>query len=124
VNQRVARGLLEKQGHSVVAAFNGREALDLLEQSQFDLVLMDIHMPEMDGVTATRLLRQREQSTRQHIPVIALTASAMDGDREQCLEAGMDHYISKPIAADEFLAAVSLVAARSSLPRLAAAMEA
>jgi PAS domain S-box-containing protein len=97
INQIVLTRTLEKMGHSVVVAENGRLALELLAASHFDLVLMDIQMPEMDGVTATARIRENEKSTHRHIPIIALTAHAMKGDRERCLEAGMDGYVSKPI---------------------------
>jgi CheY-like chemotaxis protein len=90
VNQRLAVRLLEKFGHHVTVAGNGRKALDLWEREPFDLVLMDVQMPEMDGLTATTMLRQREQQTGTHLPVIAMTAHAMQGDRERCLAAGME----------------------------------
>ncbi|MEP7342769.1 MAG: response regulator, partial [Acidobacteriota bacterium] len=101
VNQRLAIRLLEKQGHTVVAANNGREALAALEQARFDIVLMDVQMPEMDGFEATGQIREQEQLTGAHMPIIAMTAHAMKGDRERCLEAGMDAYISKPVQAAE-----------------------
>jgi CheY-like chemotaxis protein len=97
VNQKLAVGLLEKMGHRVTVAQNGREALDLLQDRDFDLVLMDVQMPEMDGFAATKELRKREQGQQRHIPVIAMTAHAMKGDRETCIAAGMDGYIAKPI---------------------------
>jgi two-component system, sensor histidine kinase and response regulator len=98
VNQTVAIRMLEKMGHSVVVAGNGQMALSLLKTQRFDMVLMDIQMPEMDGLTATRKIRESEQSTQYHLPIIAMTAHAMKGDRERCLEAGMDGYVSKPIS--------------------------
>ena len=104
VNQRLAVRLLEKAGHSVRPVDNGKKALDLLLQFEFDLVLMDIHMPEMDGIEATRQIRSRELGSERHIPIIAMTASAMKEDREACLAAGMDNYISKPICVEELLA--------------------
>ncbi len=97
VNQRVAVGLLERRGHHVVVATNGEEAVKALEEDRFDLVLMDVQMPVMDGLEATQIVRQRERQSGVHLPVIAMTASAMKGDREKCLEAGMDDYLSKPI---------------------------
>jgi two-component system, sensor histidine kinase len=106
VNQRVAVGLLEKAGHSAVVAENGRVALQMLDAQSFDLVLMDIQMPEMNGFEATAEIRRREQLSGQHIPVIAMTAHAMVGDKEQCLEAGMDRYVSKPVREHELLAAI------------------
>jgi CheY-like chemotaxis protein len=97
VNQRVAMRILERAGHSVVIAGNGREALYALERQAFDLVLMDVQMPEMDGLEAAALIRQNEKGTGRHIPIIAMTAHAMTGDQERCLAAGMDAYIAKPI---------------------------
>ena len=97
VNQIVAVRLIEKRGHSVVVAANGREALAAIERYDFDLVLMDAQMPEMDGFEATAVIREREKLTGGHLPIIALTAHAMAGDRERCLAAGMDHYLTKPI---------------------------
>ena len=87
-------------GHQVVVAQSGTELLALLQQERFDLVLMDVQMPEMDGLAATREIRRREQGG-QHIPVIAITAHAMKGDRESCIAAGMDGYIAKPISRAE-----------------------
>ena len=98
INQTVATRMLEKMGHSLIVAGNGQEALLLLELHPFDLVLMDIQMPEMDGLTATMRIREMERSTRLHVPIVAMTAHAMSGDRERCIEAGMDGYISKPIS--------------------------
>jgi signal transduction histidine kinase/FixJ family two-component response regulator len=107
VNQTLAVRLLEKQGHAVVVAGNGREALDALERQPFDLVLMDVQMPEMDGLEATRLLRRREEGTGRHVRVVAMTALALRGDRERCLAAGMDGYVAKPIRAQELLDAIA-----------------
>jgi signal transduction histidine kinase/CheY-like chemotaxis protein len=106
VNQRVAVGLLEKAGHSVVVAENGRVALELLDAQAFDLILMDVQMPELNGFEATAEIRRREQFSGQHIPIIAMTAHAMVGDKEQCLKAGMDRYVSKPVREHELLAAI------------------
>ncbi|MBV9406208.1 MAG: response regulator [Acidobacteriaceae bacterium] len=99
VNRKLAIRMLEKQGHSVATADNGRKALELLEELdwQFDLILMDVQMPEMDGYQTTAVIRNREQTRRSHVPIIAMTAHALDRDRERCLEAGMDAYLSKPI---------------------------
>jgi signal transduction histidine kinase/CheY-like chemotaxis protein len=97
VNQRLVVKLMEKQGHSLVVTGNGREALAALERGEFDLVLMDVQMPEMGGFEATGCIREREKSTGGHIPIIAMTAHALKGDRERCLEAGMDTYVSKPV---------------------------
>jgi PAS domain S-box-containing protein len=97
VNQKLAVRLLEKQGHAIVVATNGREAVEAVGRQHFDLVLMDVQMPEMDGFEATAAIRRRERSTGRHVPILAMTAYAMKGDRERCLAAGMDGYISKPI---------------------------
>jgi len=97
VNQRLAIKLLEKWGHRVIVAPTGRKALEALDQQPFDLVLMDLQMPEMGGEEATQLIRQKEKGTGRHIPIIAMTAHAMKGDREECLRAGMDDYTTKPL---------------------------
>jgi signal transduction histidine kinase/CheY-like chemotaxis protein/HPt (histidine-containing phosphotransfer) domain-containing protein len=97
VNQMTATTMLEKLGHAVVVAHNGRQAIDNINAQQFDIVFMDVQMPEMDGVTATGEIRKSEQATGRHIPIVAMTAHAMKGDKEKCLEAGMDDYVSKPI---------------------------
>ena len=93
--------MLEKQGHAVFVAGNGREALDALKREGFDLVLMDVQMPEMGGFEATAALRLKERETGRHTPVVAMTAHAMKGDRERCLDSGMDGYVSKPIHAQK-----------------------
>jgi two-component system, sensor histidine kinase and response regulator len=106
VNQTVALRLLEKQGHRVVVAGNGREALLALAKAPangFELILMDVQMPEMDGFEATAAIRAQERDTESHIPIVAMTAHAMKGDRERCLAAGMDEYISKPIRPADLL---------------------
>ncbi|HTU90153.1 MAG TPA: PAS domain S-box protein [Gemmataceae bacterium] len=107
VNQRLAVRILEKRGHSAVVACNGKEALDLLERQPFDLVLMDLEMPEMSGFEATAVIRDRERRTGRHIPILALTAHAMKGDRERCLAAGMDGYVAKPVQARELYQAIA-----------------
>ncbi len=107
VNQTLAVRLLEKQGHEVVPALTGKEALDKIEESEFDVVLMDVQMPEMDGLAATRELRRTEAKTGGHLPVVAMTAYAMKGDRERCLEAGMDTYLPKPINSRELFQAIA-----------------
>ena len=99
VNQKVATRLLEKQGHKVTVVANGRAALAALERNRFDIVLMDVQMPEMDGFEVTAAIRKGERDTGVHLPIIAMTARAMKGDRERCLAAGMDGYIAKPIQA-------------------------
>jgi len=97
VNQRVAMGLLARRGHTVVLATNGLEALERLEHERFDIVLMDVQMPEMGGLEATAVIRERERASGGHVRIIAMTAHAMAGDRERCIEGGMDGYLSKPI---------------------------
>jgi len=99
VNQRLAQRLLQKQGHRVVVG-NGREAVNALEDENWDIVLMDVQMPELDGFQATAVIREKERISGLHIPIVAMTAHAMKGDKERCLAAGMDGYISKPILAE------------------------
>jgi CheY-like chemotaxis protein len=106
VNQKLACRILEKQNHIVTIAANGREALLACEQQTFDLILMDIQMPEMDGFEATAEIRKREPDGKRAC-IIALTAYAMSGDRERCLSAGMDGYLSKPIRVDELLSEIN-----------------
>jgi PAS domain S-box-containing protein len=106
VNQRLALRLLEKRGHTVRLAWNGREALAALEEDRFDAVLMDVQMPELDGFEATAAIRARERASGAHLPIIAMTAHALKGDREKCLAAGMDGYVSKPLQAQELFEAV------------------
>jgi PAS domain S-box-containing protein len=109
VNQKVAVRLLEKQGHAVVVAGNGREALAALGRQAFDLVLMDVQMPEMDGLEATALIRRQEQGSGRHVPVVAMTAHAMKGDRERCLAAGMDGYVAKPVQVEDLFQTIAAV---------------
>jgi CheY-like chemotaxis protein len=97
VNQRLVRHILQRRGHSVTIAAHGREAVDAVIAETFDVVLMDVQMPEMDGFEATATIRGCEVFTGQHVPIVALTAHAMKGDEERCLQAGMDAYLSKPI---------------------------
>jgi two-component system, sensor histidine kinase and response regulator len=106
VNQAVASRILAKLGHILVIANNGLEAIELLNQQAFDLVLMDVQMPEMDGILATKVIREHEKSTHDHIPIIAMTAHAMTGDRARCLAAGMDGFVTKPITPEEVDAAI------------------
>ena len=103
INREVAVRLLSKRGHTVVVAMNGKEAVAAYGTQTFDLVLMDVQMPEMDGFEATATIRQKEKILGTHIPIIAMTAHAMKGDRERCLAAGMDGYLSKPIHTDELI---------------------
>ena len=97
VNQVVATKMLQKMGHSVKVAVNGRQALEKVKSESIDLIFMDGHMPEMDGIAATRAIREWERARGTHIPIIAMTAMALNSDREVCLRAGMDAFIPKPI---------------------------
>jgi two-component system, sensor histidine kinase and response regulator len=113
VNQRLALRLLEKEGHSVVLAGDGVKALEALERQQFDLILMDVQMPVMDGMEATAAIRKREQANGAHIPIVAMTAHAMAGDRQRFLSLGMDGYVSKPIHSHDLFDAIENVLAAS-----------
>jgi len=119
VNQRVALRILQKAGHSVAIAENGKVALRMLAEQPFELILMDLQMPEMGGFEATALIREKEKRTGRHIPIIAMTAHAMAGDRERCLAAGMDNYLSKPVAASMLLELVGHYGAKLSPAPLA-----
>jgi two-component system sensor histidine kinase/response regulator len=110
INQRVAVRVLQKAGHTVAVAMSGREAIAAIGAARYDVVLMDIQMPEMDGWEATRAIRAAEQTTGEHLPIVAMTAHAMKGDRERCLAAGMDDYVSKPIDTAELLRVIQEVA--------------
>ena len=114
VNQMVACKMLEQRGHVVTVAASGCEAIELFRREPFDLVLMDVQMPEMDGFEAASALRELERSTGRRVPIIAMTAHAMQGDRERCLQAGMDEYVSKPVRPQVLFAAVDSAAASSS----------
>jgi two-component system sensor histidine kinase/response regulator len=119
VNQRLVVRLLEKRGHRVVLAVDGRQAIEALNQESFDLVLMDVQMPEMDGLEATTIIREKEKKTGQHQPIVALTAHAMTGDRDRCLTVGMDGYLTKPIRPQELDELLdSYVNRRISLPEV------
>ncbi|TKJ42156.1 hypothetical protein CEE37_00325 [candidate division LCP-89 bacterium B3_LCP] len=110
VNQKVAVNMLSKRGHNVTVAENGKEAIELLfdaKTPQFDFILMDVQMPQMDGLTATREIREKELITGDHIPIIAMTAHAMKGDREMCLDSGMDEYLPKPIQAQTLFSTIN-----------------
>ncbi|MFN0197049.1 MAG: response regulator, partial [Planctomycetaceae bacterium] len=100
-NQKLAVTLLQKRGHGVTVANHGKEALQILEHHRFDVILMDVQMPEMDGLEATRVIREREEERGIHTPIIAMTAQAMMGDKERCIASGMDEYLSKPIRAQQ-----------------------
>jgi PAS domain S-box-containing protein len=106
VNQRLAVRLLEKDGHTVTVVANGHETVAALGKEEFDVVLMDVQMPEMDGLTAASCIRAKEQAEGGHVPIIAMTAHAMKGDRERCLAAGMDDYVPKPIQSRDLRAAI------------------
>jgi PAS domain S-box-containing protein len=114
INQKLGVRLLEKHGHVVVVVNNGREVIQALAREPFDLVLMDVQMPEMDGLEATAQIRQHEQAGGRRLPILAMTAHAMKGDRERCLEAGMDGYIAKPIQPRELYDAIDRVFQRES----------
>jgi two-component system sensor histidine kinase/response regulator len=110
---RAALRMLEKRGHKTTLAENGREVLALLESQTFDLILMDVQMPVMNGVDATIEIRQQEQKSGHHVPIYAMTANAMKGDRERYLSIGMDGYLTKPIRPEELDQLLSEIAARS-----------
>lgn len=109
INQQLAVGVLERLGHEVTVAATGAEALRLLNLGSFDVILMDVQMPEMDGYEATRRVRAGEEGTDQHVPIIAMTARAMASDREECLSAGMDDFLPKPVRANELSAKLAAV---------------
>ncbi|HEY2411152.1 MAG TPA: response regulator [Pirellulaceae bacterium] len=109
VNQRLAVGLLERHGHRITIANNGKQAVDLASGDNFDAILMDVQMPEMDGLEATRVIREQEKQTGRHVPIIAMTAHALKGDRERCLGSGMDEYVSKPVRERQLLTALRTV---------------
>jgi len=101
LNQKLAVALLERQGHTVTIANNGLQAVDAVQAGSYDLILMDVSMPEMDGLEATEEIRKRQRDSGVRTPIIAMTAHALVGDREQCLAAGMDAYVAKPIRPQE-----------------------
>ncbi|MBF0495687.1 MAG: PAS domain S-box protein [Deltaproteobacteria bacterium] len=113
VNLKLASHILKKQGHTLATAGTGIEALEALENNRFDLILMDVQMPEMDGLEATRAIREKEKQIGGHIPIVAMTAYAMKGDRERCFEAGMDGYVSKPINPQELFRTIDSFSPRS-----------
>jgi signal transduction histidine kinase/CheY-like chemotaxis protein len=115
-NQAVMEDLLPRRGHTLQVAGDGRAALAALEQDHFDVMLLDIHMPELDGFQVVALQRQREQGTGRHLPVIALTARSADGERQRCLQAGMDDYLAKPVRAAELFAAIDRVVSGAGVP--------
>ncbi|EKD38127.1 MAG: hypothetical protein ACD_75C00853G0002 [uncultured bacterium] len=109
INRTLAITVLEREGWKVTAACDGREALGVYDENAFDLILMDIQMPELDGYETTRTIRRNEDRTGRHVPIIAMTAYAVKGDREKCLAAGMDGYISKPVRPDQLRAEIERV---------------
>jgi two-component system, sensor histidine kinase and response regulator len=114
VNQRLVQAILKHRGHAPVLAASGPEALAALDEGTFDLVLMDLHMPEMDGLATAAAIRAREAVTGAHLPILALTASAGAGDEQRCLAAGMDGFITKPIRAEELIARIESAAGRGA----------
>jgi PAS domain S-box-containing protein len=116
-NQAVLEDLLPRWGHTLHLAADGRAALAALEQSPFDVMLLDIHLPELDGFQVVAIQRQREQGTGRHLPIIALTARSASGERERCLQAGMDDYLAKPVRAAELFTAIDRVVSGEAVPR-------
>ena len=115
INQKLAVRLIQRMGHKVSIALNGRQALEAIETEKFDIILMDVQMPEMDGLEATQAIRTRESLTgRPRVPIIAITAHAMAGDRDRCLEAGMDGYVSKPLNAQELFEVIENIELHAS----------
>jgi CheY-like chemotaxis protein len=112
VNRKVVHYMLEKKGHQVISVQDGKEALNALDSNIVDLILMDVQMPVMNGIEATQAIREKEQGGSVHTPIIALTAHAMKGDRERCLEAGMDDYLPKPINPDSLFATMHKVVSK------------
>jgi two-component system, sensor histidine kinase and response regulator len=124
VNQRLAASLIQRRGHRVTIVGNGREAVDTVAAQRFDVVLMDVQMPEMGGFEATGIIRARERETGAHLPIIAITAHVMKGDRERCLAAGMDDYITKPFDSRNLCRVIEEAAgAAPSEPPLPSAMD-
>src|ERR1035438_3332869 len=121
VNQKVACHLLEKLGHIVVLASTGRQVLDILERQCPDVILMDVQMPEMGGLEATAAIRLKEKERGGHVPIIGLTAHALSGDREKCLQAGMDAYLAKPVHREDLtrVLAETMAVCRQAVPPLA-----
>jgi len=114
VNQQLILRLLERRGHTITIAADGRQAVEAYGRDAFDLIIMDVQMPVMDGFEATAAIRAVEQTTGVHVPIVAVTAHAMDGDRERCLQAGMDDYMSKPIHTPTLLAFVAKFGTRAA----------
>ncbi len=119
VNQMIVEKWMEKRGWNVTPARNGYEVLQAIQRQHFDCILMDIQMPKMDGITATRLIREFEEQTKQHVPIIALTAHAMEGDRNRFIEVGMDGYVAKPLNSHELYAAIEACITQQTPPESA-----
>jgi two-component system, sensor histidine kinase and response regulator len=119
VNQMLLRMALERMGHTTVTVGNGRDAVEQFSREHFDLIFMDVQMPEMDGLVATGKIRQMENTRGGHVPIFAMTAHALQGDRDRCLAAGMDGYVSKPAKLDAIANAVKTAASmgRSLVPQ-------
>ena len=117
VNQVLAIRLLEKRGYNVVLAETGRAAVEALQNDSFDLVLMDVQMPEMDGLEATKAIRQREKFTGDHLIIVAMTANAMVGDKERCLLSGMDGYVAKPLSVQTLIGVIEALLPHSRVSR-------
>ena len=115
VNQKLVRELLHKHGHRATIVTNGQDAVDMYRSEMPDIVLMDVQMPGMDGIEATAHIRQVEQETGRHVPIVAMTAHAMKGDRERCLAAGMDEYVSKPLRANQLFEVMALALSRGAI---------
>ena len=116
VNQRVATAMLTKRGHEVDVVGNGVDAVKAVKSRAYDLVLMDIQMPELDGLEATRQIRAWERRHGGHVPIVAMTAHAMKGDREKCLRAGMDEYLSKPVRGPQLFEMIQRVVTHRGRP--------
>ena len=114
INRILVTVMLEKHGHFLIHAANGREALEMIARENFDLIFMDVQMPEMDGFEATRRIREAEQATGRRTPIVAITAYALTGDRARCLAAGMDDYLSKPLLKTDLFELMARVSAEKS----------
>jgi len=123
VNQKFIQTLMEKQGHLVHIVKNGQEVIEILRELTFDLIFMDVQMPVMDGLETTRYIREKEKPSGEHLPIIAMTAHAMKGDKEKCLAAGMDDYVAKPIHLDELLLKVEQVMSREKVSTVSTGMK-